>query len=581
MSVRMRVAVGPLVIALVAVGVVTTRAGASPRATASASTDAPPHNPFLADSTVPIGHVDAAQTTGTSVAGPTGPTRTLSADQLTYQHLGPGHFGIAISPKYDDGKRVIWSNGGDRISKLDAGTLKPLAELPLPGKTLQTAAQADADIATLDAQHGAELATTALSMSAKYLQGLAGVYYALDSDNTLYVGGADSVIAYGDDGQRGSPITVKREWSRPANVTGSFVGVNMTFDGRLALVTDEGWIVVVTRDFQHYDAIQIPGAEGAAAHNAAVRAAGSRPGAADFVRNSLAVDTDGGIYVASFDHLDKVMWTGKRLSNDAADGAWSVPYLDGTGNGTGATPALMGFGKGHDHLVVITDGEPLMNVVAFWRDGIPKDWKQLPGTPDRRIVGQVPANMGDPSLRTIQTEQSVVVGGYGAFVVNNDPASIPSGFPAVGARVLAGYAGADPAFTPHGVQKVAWDPERRRLATAWTNRSVTSANAVPVVSTGSNVVYTVGVRGGKWALEGIDWTTGKSKFHWTTGSSRYDTLFSGMNIDPQGRLLHTTMFGIVRYDVGERSAAGRDRGAATGAAERGDPRARRTVPSKA
>ncbi len=55
-------------------------------------------NPFLADSIVPIGHGNSAQTDSTPVAGPTGPSGDLDKSQLTYQHLGPGHFGIAISP---------------------------------------------------------------------------------------------------------------------------------------------------------------------------------------------------------------------------------------------------------------------------------------------------------------------------------------------------------------------------------------------------------------------------------------------------------------------------------------------------
>lgn len=515
---------------------------------------AAPRNPYLADSGVPIGHIDSAQSTSTPIAGPTGPSGALGPDDLTYQHLGPGHFGIAISPEYPDGGRVIWSNGGDRISKLDAGSLDVLAELALPGRTLQTPEQADAELEVLDREHGELLADAAVTLASTYLQGLAGVYYALDADNILYVGGATSVIAYGDDGRdRSSPVTVVREWVKPPDVGGNFVGVNMTFDGRLVLVTDEGWIVAVTRDFTAYDAIQIPGAEDAAAHNAEVRAAGARPGAADFVRNSIAVDRDGGIYVASYDHMHKVVWDGDALSNDPRGGAWSSPYLDGTGNGTGATPALMGFGS-DDRLVVITDGEPLMHVVAFWRDGVPKGWKRLPGVPSRRIAGQLPADMGDPGLRAIQTEQSVVVGGNGALVVNNDPASIPPGFPAVGVRVLAGYAATDPAFTPHGLQKFEWDRRRRELREAWANRRLTSANAVPVVSLGSDVVYTVGVRDGAWAVEGVDWGTGRTQFHWVTGSARYNTGFSGMNLDQDGRIVHTTPFGIVRYDPGPGAA---------------------------
>jgi hypothetical protein len=156
--------------------------------------------------------------------------------------------------------------------------------------------------------------------------------------------------------------------------------------------------------------------------------------------------------------------------------------------------------------------------------------------------------MGDDTLTSIQTEQSVVTGGYGAFVVNNDPASVPDGFPAAGNRVLVGFAGSDPAFTPSGLQKFEWDPEAGALAEAWVNTEVSSANSVPIVSTGSDILYTVGARDGDWTMEGVDWTTGESAFHYVTGSNRYNSHFSGINLDEDGRLIHTTSFGIVRYD---------------------------------
>jgi len=90
------------------------------------------------------------------------------------------------------------------------------------------------------------------------------------------------------------------------------------------------------------------------------------------------------------------------------------------------TGALMGFGD-EDRFVVITDGEELMNLVLYWRDDVPPDWPGIPGAPSRRIAGQLPATIGDPARTAIQSEQSVVVAGYGALVVNNEPASIPDG----------------------------------------------------------------------------------------------------------------------------------------------------------
>ena len=96
-------------------------------------------------------------------------------------------------------------------------------------------------------------------------------------------------------------------------------------------------------------------------------------------------------------------------------------------------------------------------------------------------------------------------------------------------------------------QKFEWDEASQTFGEAWANTEVSSANAVPIVSGDLGLVYVVGARDGSWTLEGVDWETGESRFHWTTGSNRYNTLFSGLNIDQDGRIVHTTMFGILRY----------------------------------
>jgi hypothetical protein len=168
----------------------------------------------------------------------------------------------------------------------------------------------------------------------------------------------------------------------------------------------------------------------------------------------------------------------------------------------------------------------------------------------RSIAGQIAAFQSDSCRTSIQTEQSVVVAGYGALVVNNNPASIPDGFP-TGAKSLSDYAGSDTEFTPLGIQKLSRDPASRTFTEAWTNNTVSSANSVPVMSADLSHVYTVGARNGCWTMEAVGWESGESAFHWVTGSNRYNSLFSGMNIDNDGRIIHTTMFGILRYDFTE------------------------------
>ena len=56
-----------------------------------------------------------------------------------------------------------------------------------------------------------------------------------------------------------SPIVERDRWNKPPEIEGFFLGINMTFDGRLVMTTDHGWVVVLERDFTSYEAIQIPG----------------------------------------------------------------------------------------------------------------------------------------------------------------------------------------------------------------------------------------------------------------------------------------------------------------------------------
>jgi hypothetical protein len=525
---------------------VTKTTGGAASGSAGASDRVAPINPFLASSITSIGHNDSAQTSSVLVKGPLGPSTTLTEAELQYQFLGPGHFGMATSAPYPDGSRVIWSNGGDRVSKVDYETLEVLAELPLPGVVQVTAAEAEAAIAELDGQSGYELAQTGLALAAKYLH-LSGTYFALDKTNTLFVAETAGVAAYHDakPGNRKSPIVQRGMFALPGGVTGNVVGLNMTYDGKIVAVTNEGWVMVIDRDFGRCITLAIPGSDQAAAHNEEVESTGKNISAGSWVRKSISVDHNGGIYIASPGMMHKVVWTGTRLSSDAADGAWDEPYLDAAGLGAGSTPSLMGFGD--TRFVITTDGQPVMNIVMYWRDKIPADWKQLPGAPSRRIAGMVPVDLGDPTTVKTVTQNAVSISEWGAFVVNNVPASVPANFPVVGLQALTAFSGADPLYAPHGVQKFEWNPKTRNLASAWSNIEVGDPNSTPIISTPADTVYFVGARDGRWTVEGLNWTTGHSRFTWKTDSNRYNASFAGTEMDQQGRIIYTTEFGIVRY----------------------------------
>jgi hypothetical protein len=429
---------------------------------------------------------------------------------------------------------------------MDYDTLKVLATHRLDDRPAFT----DADVAKVEAgiKTGGlidRLKFAGMTLRKSFPVDLASTYTMLDRDGLYYVGSTRGIAAYGDaaDGDGGSDIVKKRSWSLPDAVPGAVVGINMTYDGWIVLATDAGYMITLSRDFTQYHSVALPHNDEAPAYNA--RMAAEHRSGYNWIRNSIAVDDRGGIYVAADRWMEKAVWNGHDLSVDPAEGAWAAEYADSTTTGTGATPALMGFGKG-DRLVVITDGNTLMQVTAFWRDGIPDGWTPPKGALSNRVAGIVPVQMGDPNRKALQSEQAVVVAGYGMLVVNNEPASVPPGLPKAARGVLISMLGDDPAFTPHGMEKIAWDPVKHAMAEAWTNTQVTSPNCVPYASLGANMAYTVGAQNGTWMLEALKLDTGELFAEYKLGGTRFNTNFSGIYVEPEGSIIYGGMFGPVR-----------------------------------
>lgn len=507
----------------------------------ASAVEMPPRNSFLADSVYPLGHGDPGQQDALPVRGPTDPGPVLDPSQIQYAPTGPAQFGAYTSSPYPDGRRVIWSNGLDRIVKVDFETFEILATYWLEGAKRWTEDEADASIARFDEENHGIFAIWQAFQEISKLRDLSGIYTVLSEDNSYYIASKNGTItAYtdADSTDPRSPIVVKSRLQLPALVTGLTVGMNMTFDGWLIVPTEHGYVVAISRDLKQHHVARMRHSEGA--ENKATRGTGY-----GWVRNAVALDEAGGIYLVSQEHMHKMIWTGDRLSTDPADGAWTARYLNGWGHGSGATPSLMGFGK-EDRFVVITDGEPLMNVVLFWRDEIPTSWKTLEGSPDRRIAGMLPADMGDASRSRIQSEQSVVVAGYGALVVNNVARNVPWYLPSRAATLLASYLGSDPDYQPYGVQKFEWDENSQSLRNAWVNRDISSPNCVPIVSYPSDRVYLIGARDNRWTLEALEWRDGRSAFHSVIGGQRYNPFFSGTELDEVGRIHYGTPWGRVR-----------------------------------
>jgi len=511
----------------------------------------PPVNPFAAQSFNPMPHGEAAQQDSTITPGPLDKTRELKPEEKVLAHLGPGYFGHYISSAYEDGSRVVWANGVNGIYKINEETYAVMDHLPTPDAEEYNKEWADAITASLDEDNSIWNLWTSVK-AIMPLASLSGIYAVVADNGWFYIAKKDgSIEAYGDsiEGDPRSKIELKAKFQLPGDQAGPSIGMNMTFDGWIVFPTENGYMIAVSPDLKEHRSIRLKHAD---TEDLSQQSLGY-----GWVRNSIAIDDEDGIYAVSRNHMHKVVWDGDQFSTDEKDGAWTAKYRNGKGQGSGATPSLMGFGE-EDKFVVITDGDRRMNVTLFWRDEIPAGWKAPEGAPSNRIAGLAPASMGELDVQNIQSEQTVIVAGYGALVVNNHPRNIPWFLPDDGFSLgfLIGPLGSNPDFQPYGVQKFQWNPDKKRLEMAWVNEKMSSPNGVPWVSLGSNQIYLNGARDNKWTLEAIDWTTGESTFHYIIGGQRWNNEYSGPTIDEKGRVTFGTMFGRARIQPNIPAPAG-------------------------
>jgi len=503
----------------------------------------PLKNPMAGQGVNPIPHGDPAQQDSTPIPGPMDKTRRLKESEISYQFLGPGHFGVNTSSLYPDGRRVIWTNGVNGVFKLDNDSYDIIDHLPSDVADKWNEDWANKIIAKLDKNNGASAIFTAVK-SMMPLKSLSGVYTVVGDNDWFYIARKDgSIVAYTDavKDDANSKIIEAAYFQLPEELAGASVGMNMTYDGWIIFPMENGTMIAVSPDLTEYRSVRMKHADN---ENTETNGVGY-----GWVRNSIAIDKDGGIYAISRNHVHKIIWTGDALSTDESMGAWTAKYRNGHIEGSGATPSLMGFGD-EDRFVVFTDGDIRMNVVLMWRDEIPENWTKLVGAPSRRIAGQAPADMGEQKVTEIQSEQTVIVAGYGALVVNNTPRNTPFFMPkkGVGRGAAIGPLGNNPKFQPYGVQKFEWNPKLRQLEKAWVNETISSPNGVPWVSTGSGQVYFIGARNNEWTLEAVNWLTGEPTFHYILGGQKYNNMFSGPTIDEKGRVFVGTYYGRMRIE---------------------------------
>jgi hypothetical protein len=467
-------------------------------------------NPFLSADIYGVTHINPAKQNSIPYKIKLQDKR-VDLDALTPVWGGPVNNATYASAKAG----FFWSVSTDRVALIDArdGQWKAVADIDLPGATRRSR----------DAlERIARFSYTDMPGAEAHLKGIlgpnpgsimpAGIYALVSKDDFVYANAGTIVSAIGlvdpQNPARGLEVKARFDTATiipPTSVFGEaprigLVGMNMTYDGHVVIGALNGVAVVDSAlkggQFLKFDDDN------------------------QMATNSLAVDAQGGIYVATGSKkprlpgvMRKLVWKGGHLSDDVKDGAWTAQYDGGdwppaikAGTGTGSTPTLMGFGEGEDKLVLITDGANRMKLVAFWRDAIPADARQVPGALSPRIADQKPVSAGISEQRPwLQSEQTIIVSGYGAFVVNN---LIEEGHPDRIIDVLT----VGPVHTPpRGVEKIVWNDKENRFYSAWARGDVVSVSMVPLASSGANAVFVNGFsKADGWEVTGLDWETGKT-----------------------------------------------------------------------
>ena len=350
--------------------------------------------------------------------------------------------------------------------------------------------------------------------------GVSGAYSVADADFHFLLGRARFVEVFGDSvpGDRSSDIALLKRVFLPERAfcrgTDLLVGGVMLPDGHLAFVTEQASVGVVPSDLLGLDAtnvVSLPSENGSACNDPNVPDADL-----ETVSNSIAADEDGSFYVVTGAAVIKYHWDGTTLQK-----VWRTAYesdppfsLLRLGPGSGSTPSLMGTAQDDDRFVVITDGQELMRLVLMWRDEVPAGWQPIAPGKDPRIACEVPISFGKPKATRTLSEQSVLVRGNAAVVVNNlltSEEGIGVGVPALDAALAALEEG-NPAVAPHGIERVDWDPLTRTCAARWANPDISLPNGIPTMSAATDLIYAIGQRRGVWGLEAIDFETGESAF---------------------------------------------------------------------
>ena len=502
----------------------------------------PTPNPYLASEHYSLTHFNSAQTDAFPYAVKGG-TFQMNPDDCASTWSGPVNLMTLSSTDPD----YMWGMCSDRVSyiRIADGAFERVAEIGLPNGIQMNTEENLRKLVDTQYPSTDQLYADAVEILGKYPQMSMsnGNYVICDNENYAYTNARTVICRYKlkEAGNPKAGIVLDKQVDMAPYMDNpqTLVGMVMTYDGYLVVASGNG-IAIIDRTMSMPPVVKlIPDDQ--------------------VITNSAAVDEHNGIYIASNSRtpggkgiMHKFVWKNGKLSEDEADGAWTASYDGGPeapaikmGYGTGSTPTLMGFGDDEDKLVVITDGAKRMKLVAFWRDDIPEDAVPVDAE-NPRIADQKEISCGlSASTEWIQSEQSVAVSGYGAFVVNN---VIPNTVPDKIVAVLS----IGPLVTPpFGVERLQWDTEKNQWYSVWTRSDVSSISMIPAISTASNMVFVNGyTEADGWEVTGLDWGTGATSHRVIFGqTSRGNGAYAIIQYMENGDLLFNSVGGPFRVKL--------------------------------
>lgn len=166
-------------------------------------------------------------------------------------------------------------------------------------------------------------------------------------------------------------------------------------------------------------------------------------------------------------------------------------------------------------------------------------------TYDKRIAGvhEVTCGLGT-STEWIQSEQSVVVGGYDAFVVNNINVTNQE----INDKIIGVIAIGPIVKGPQGAECVRWNTKEKKWESKWTRSDVSSVSMIPAVSIKSEMVFVCGWNDASgWEVTGLDWKSGATRHRSILGkNNRANGAYAIIQYLANGDLLFNSVAGPIR-----------------------------------